>query len=77
MAKNLFIAVSAFLILAGCASIQPPCPVCPPEEIVIMTPWGPMRIEEGQLRPDTYYTIPEWDQMIEELYGSQHPKMSM
>ena len=74
--KTLMI-IAILVLFFGCVSTQV-CPVCPPEDVIIVGPDGPLKIEKGQMIPDNYYTIPEWDALIEEYYNSfVQPKTNM
>jgi hypothetical protein len=55
-----------FLFLIGCATVpQPQCPVCPGEDVIIISPAGPVKVLKGMMVPDNYYTIQEWNELVE------------
>ena len=67
---KLFIAILSLIVLltlSSCASL-PTCPVSPPEDIIIQTGSGPIMIEKGMITPENYWTIPEWQKLVDE-YG--------
>ena len=61
------IAIGILVLLFGCVSTQK---VCPPEDVIINSGYGPIKIPKGMMNPDGYYTIPEWEALVEEYYDS-------
>jgi hypothetical protein len=66
--KHIHIILIILAMLVGCAAI-PDCPTCPPENVIVATPGGPMEIEKGQLVPENYWTLPEWEEFVKEMMG--------
>ena len=74
--------IIAIIGIFGCVATQPS--VCPPEDVIINTPYGPLSVGKGQMIPENYYTIPEWKALMEEyykemedLYNSSVPKENL
>ena len=62
------------ILVIGCAAAPPPihvCQVCPPEDVIINTPSGPLGIDKGLMTPENYYTIPEWQKLYEDYRKAQ------
>ena len=63
--KLIIIILSSVLLFSCATTTFPPCPVSPPEDVIISTEAGPIAIEKGSMTPDNYYTIPEWQELID------------
>ena len=59
------ITILILTFFVGCATTQ----LCPPEDVIINSGYGPVRTPKGMMNPDGYYTIPEWEALMEEYYN--------
>ena len=67
--------LTMLLTLISCAhtKVCPECPASPPEDVIVMHPgfpeYGvppmPMKIEEGSMVPENYWTMDEWNKEVE------------
>jgi PBP1b-binding outer membrane lipoprotein LpoB len=55
MKKFAVMMIIAAMFLAGCATMD-----FPPEDIILMTPRGPVLVPKHSLNPDTYWTTDEY-----------------
>ena len=62
---KLLVIILSSVLLFSCVATCPPCPVSPPEDVIISTEAGPIAIEKGSMIPDNYYTLPEWQELID------------
>ena len=74
------ITILILTFFVGCATTQ----LCPPEDVIINSGYGPTKITKGMMTPDNYYTIPEWEALIEEYnnqlmkeYNDSRPESNM
>ena len=69
--KTFIIILSAFFMFGCAIAPTPTSPVCPPEDVIINSPSGPLQIDKGMMIPENYWTIPEWEKLYEEYRRAQ------